>query len=179
MIKSIKGEVYHITDKSLWIKVSNVTLEILVLNSCDYAVNNIYQLFTHFKVSEDGFKLAGFDTIEELEFFEDLLTVERVGINLALSIMNEDLETLKSYIANLDSKNLSKLKGVGQSTALNIIKRLSNKYKSYKINSEIPEKVILTLTEMGLITDKLTKQVGLTYKQDPSLTAEELLNKFL
>ena len=85
-------------------------------------------LWTHLAVRENALDLYGFQTEEELRFFETLLTVSGVGPKSALAILDlAPVDTLCSAIAQGNAQYLTKVSGVGRKTAGKIILELREK----------------------------------------------------
>lgn len=85
-------------------------------------------LWTHMAVRENAHDLYGFETREELRWFELLLTVSSIGPRSALSIMNSaDIRTLSSAIAGNDAGVLARAFGIGRKTAEKIVLELKDK----------------------------------------------------
>jgi Holliday junction DNA helicase RuvA len=85
-------------------------------------------LWTHLAVREDSHSLYGFETQEELSFFELLLTVSGIGPKSALAILSmENVDTLRSAVIHNDSTYLTKVSGIGRKNAEKIILELRDK----------------------------------------------------
>lgn len=85
-------------------------------------------LWTHFAVRENSQDLFGFETKEELRWFELLLTVSGIGPRSALAVMNSaDINTLESAITRNEPSVLSRAVGVGKKTAEKIVLELKEK----------------------------------------------------
>lgn len=85
-------------------------------------------IFTY--VREDQLSLYGFETIDELEFFELLLTVSGVGPKSALGIMSlAKIDMIKSAIVSEDPSVFTKVAGIGRKTAERVIVELKEKLK--------------------------------------------------
>lgn len=88
-------------------------------------------LWTHMAVRENAHDLYGFETREELSWFELLLTVSSIGPRSALSIMNSaDIKTLSSAITGNDASVLARAFGIGRKTAEKIVLELKDKVES-------------------------------------------------
>jgi len=86
------------------------------------------KLFTHLAVREDGVELFGFESGEERECFNKLITVSGVGPKAAMSILST--MTPRSFalaVCTEDAKAISKANGIGGKTALRIILELKDK----------------------------------------------------
>lgn len=85
-------------------------------------------VWTHMAVRENSQDLFGFESKEELQWFEMLLTVSGVGPKSALSIMNSaDTKTLRDAIARNDPSLLNRAFGIGKKTAEKIVLELREK----------------------------------------------------
>ena len=85
-------------------------------------------LFTHLAVREDALDLHGFQTEEELRFFELLLTVSGIGPKSALAILDvATVETLRSAISSGNAAYLTTIGGIGRKTAEKIVLELRDK----------------------------------------------------
>lgn len=86
------------------------------------------KIFTELAVREDGVELFGFESKEERECFNKLITVSGVGPKAAmniLSIMTPDNFALA--VCTDDAKAISKANGIGGKTAARIILELKDK----------------------------------------------------
>ncbi len=125
-------------------------------------------LWTHLAVRENAQELFGFETKEELAWFELLLTVSGVGPRSALAILNAvDQETLERAITKNNASVLSHAYGIGKKTAEKIVLELRDKVgvlgeKSGMSNSD------------GDVVDAL---VGLGYSSRESRDAVRALPK--
>ena len=71
--------------------------------------------YTYLAVRENALDLYGFSNPDELEMFEMLLTLNRVGPKSALQIMSQaDLTVLKKAVITEDAPYLTKLSGIGK-----------------------------------------------------------------
>ncbi|MBQ9536397.1 MAG: Holliday junction branch migration protein RuvA [Desulfovibrionaceae bacterium] len=84
--------------------------------------------FTHLVVREDNLELFGFSTLDELQTFEKLITITKVGARTAqaiLSIFRPD--DLRSMVTHDDSSLLIRVPGIGKKTAQRIFLELKDK----------------------------------------------------
>lgn len=95
-----------------------------LLNQGDAEVS----LFIHTAVREDALDLYGFPTMEELQFFKQLMSVSGIGPKTALGILNvADVQSLKRAIAQGDSTTLVKVYGIGKKSAERLVVELRDK----------------------------------------------------
>ena len=128
--------------------------------------------YTHLAVRENALDLYGFCSPEELEMFELLLTLNRVGPKSALQIMSQaDLAILKKAVVNEDAPYLTKLSGIGKKTAENIVAGLKGKIE----DTEEAYTQKDTNTNQQNISDTIDALISLGYPQrDARLTVQKL-----
>lgn len=86
------------------------------------------KLFTYLNVREDAMELYGFSTQEELNLFQQLISVSGVGPKAALSILSANTPAnLALSIITGDVKALTCAPGVGKKIAQRIILELKDK----------------------------------------------------
>lgn len=132
MIGSIEGVVQYKGGNYLIIQTSGVGYKVFSIPTiiASTKVGSDALVFTHTYVREDQISLYGFSKIEELEFFELLLTVSGVGPKSALGIMSlSEINMLKSAIASGDPSVFTKVAGIGRKTAERVIVELKEKLK--------------------------------------------------
>ena len=96
-------------------------------------------LHTYLAVREDALDLYGFDTSDEKDFFELLISVSGIGPKSALGILSAtSTETLKKAIATGDTSYLTKVSGIGRKTAEKVVLELRDKLKAHSSMSETP-----------------------------------------
>lgn len=133
MIASISGTIAAKGDRFLVVETGGIGYRVFVgittLGSMLEGGN--IKLFTYHHVSETANDLFGFPTLEEVGFFEMLLSVSGIGPKTALNVMNiARLEELKTAIAKNDATLLTKVSGIGKKTAERIVLELQGKISS-------------------------------------------------
>jgi Holliday junction DNA helicase RuvA len=104
---------------------------------------------------ENEVSLYGFETRNELSFFESLLGVSGIGPKVALGTLSAGhVDALRSAIAAGDSDYLTQLPGIGKKTAQRIILDLRGKLEEEELApvpavSRVDEDVIAALISMG------------------------------
>jgi len=111
-------------------------------------------LFIFTNVKEDQLTLIGFETQNELELFELLISVSGVGPKAALNILNiASPDVVKTAIVNQDSSILTQVSGIGKKTAERLILELQNKVKNFSATvrktAQGDQDVIEALVSMG------------------------------
>ena len=88
----------------------------------------VTKLFTHHLVREDAQALYGFRSVEELGFFELLITVTGVGPKVALAIVSSrPVADLQLAILQGDEGVLTAVSGVGKKLAARVVLELKEK----------------------------------------------------
>lgn len=122
----------------------------------EYKIGQEVNLYIYHCVREDADDLYGFSSLDELNFFELLMTVSGVGPKTALGILSAaKINDLKQAIINGDASVLTVVSGVGNKTAQRIILELKNKIsKEEVVGTELglrpgDEEVIEGLISLG------------------------------
>ena len=130
MIGSLKGWVILKTDKFLIIETGGVGYKVSVSPDliAKSKIDTETHLWVHTHVREDAIDLYGFQSREELDFFEMLINVSGIGPKGALSILGiASIDTLRHAISSGDTGYLTKISGIGRKTAEKIVLELRDK----------------------------------------------------
>jgi Holliday junction DNA helicase RuvA len=94
-------------------------------------------LYTQLQLREDGMFLFGFSSEDEMEMFNLLLRVSKVGPKTAVGILSTlDPNRLKMTILNRNINDLCKCPGIGKKTAERIIVELRDRIDENSITEE-------------------------------------------
>ena len=146
MITSLRGNVLQKTENYLIIEVNNIGYKVFVGATLLQSMKDECLLYTYHHIREDNQSLFGFTSMEELEFFEHLLTVQGVGPKVALNILDlAPIDKLQNAIVNEDEAFLFSVKGIGKKTAAKIIIELSTKIT--KLSSIAPSNTKTKVTQ--------------------------------
>lgn len=142
MIGHLKGLVIHQDLKSIILDVAGVGYKIYtnttVLNPPKQSEGNrLYkakattelEFWTYLAVRENALDLYGFQSKDELDFFELLVSsVSGIGPKSAMAIMSvASLQNLRHAISTGDTSHLTKVSGVGKKNAEKIVLELKDK----------------------------------------------------
>lgn len=133
MINYLKGKLKNIFQETIILEVNNIGYQIFIsaytLSQLPKEESTI-EIFTHMNVREDNISLFGFLTMEELDCFNMLINVSRIGPKVALGILSAVRpQNINKAIITEDIKTLTKIPGVGQKAAQRIILELKDKLK--------------------------------------------------
>lgn len=159
MIARIEGKIIIVSDKSIVVDVHGVGFRLFVpidtiARNSERVGENI-SLLTHLNVKGDALDLYGFETGDELRFFEMLISVSGVGPKSALSIVSIGaIDSLKKAIGSGDTGYLTKVSGIGKKTAERIVIELRDKLALLGHTAEYGElsgetDVMAVLEELG------------------------------
>jgi len=129
MIRSITGTVTRRHEHTLVIETTTgLGYLVFVSLHAPARMHDSIHLYTHHAIRETASDLYGFATYSELELFELLLTIPKVGPKSALQIMNQaSSELIHEAVGLQDAAHLSKLSGIGKKTAEKIVISLQDK----------------------------------------------------
>ncbi len=86
---------------------------------------------TYLAVRETSLDLYGFETRDELEIFQHLIDLPKIGPKTALQVMLQaDITLIKESVASDDPVRLSKLSGIGKKSAEKIVSGLREKFEN-------------------------------------------------
>lgn len=113
------------------------------------------EIYIYTQVREDLTALYGFSTIEELEFFELLLSVSGIGPKAAMNILAAaSVDRVRESIINQDPGLISTVSGIGKKTAERVVIELKGKVGAKGSifdhgNGEKTEDVYVALLNLG------------------------------
>lgn len=152
------------------------------------------KIFVHQIVREDFLGLYGFSSMEELNMFNQLLTINGVGAKAALSLLSIfTVDRLKVAIASSEEKSLIKASGVGKKMAQRIILELKDKIDIKSIiendDIELSDGMKINIEEESKLGDVMGALMALGYTDkeaqnsindvDKSLSVEEIIKECL
>ena len=130
MIGSLHGRVLQVGSDYALVEIGGIGYRVIAGPSllARLRVGSEASVYTHHLVREDLQALFGFATLDELGFFELLMTVSQVGPRLALAITSAHPVTrLQLAILNDDLDAFTSISGVGRKTAQRIVLELKEK----------------------------------------------------
>ncbi len=175
MIAHLKGKLTYKSPIAIIVDVNGIGYQVFVSLSTFYALPELksevfLDIYTH--VREESLKLFGFYTIDEKKIFEKLISINKVGPKLALTILSgmSPIELFTTIDSN-DVEKLSTIPGIGSKTAARLILEMRDKMGELTLDSEITND---TISQNVLFDDALSALVNLGYKKSQ---AEQALKK--
>lgn len=161
MIRMIVGEVAAVRENYITV-ISNGIGYLIGTNTkgTNFRAGDSVTLHTHLAVRETALDLYGFTTETELDIFELLMLVPKIGPKSALQVMNQASPTLLlEAIGKKDATYLHKLSGIGKKTCENIVQFLHEKVEGISLATELGVTTGLTAVQ----TDAIDALVSLGY----------------
>ena len=186
MIRSLTGEIIHVAEQYVTISVRGVGYLVgTPVLQAGLTVGDSVTLHTHLAVRETALDLYGFTTMHELDIFELLLSVPKIGPKSGLQILTQaSPDLLLEAIGKKDSAYLHKLSGIGKKTCENVVTALYDKIDGLAVTAD----TATTKSLSDVQTDAIDALVALGYdlssaretvKNLEGETANELVSKAL
>lgn len=131
MIEFIIGDIVDIKEDFTIIQNNNMGYKVFSsstsLKNLEIGKKN-QMIYTQLHVRDDGLFLFGFTTEEEMEMFNLLLKVSKIGPKIGIGVLSAlTSNQLKLSIMNKDISTLCKAPGIGKKTAERIILELKDR----------------------------------------------------
>lgn len=139
MISYLQGKILHKGPGFLVITTGNIGYKVFVNEKLfpKTEKGQEIELYTHQYVREDALDLYGFDSWEQLNLFELLLSISGIGPKSALSATSiAEASEFREYISRGDSSLLTQVSGIGKRTADRIVVELRDKMGALSPSSE-------------------------------------------
>lgn len=141
MISHLRGTVIDLSEKYAVLDVQGIGYKVFASTDTlsRLRLEAEVSLHTYLAVREDALDLYGFDTSEEKNFFELLISVSGIGPKSALGILSTtSVDTLKKAIGTGDTSYLTKVSGIGRKTAEKVVLELRDKLRANVNMKETP-----------------------------------------
>lgn len=153
MIFSLTGKITHKTEHFLVLETNGVGYQIFASTKLlkKVRLEENKKIFTHQYIRENAQELYGFETLEELNFFKELLPISGVGPKTAQNILSlGELKEIKRAIENGDVAFMRQVKGIGEKTAERIIVDLRGKFeKIFQPHKQPSRQLVNALSKLG------------------------------
>ncbi|VVB84996.1 Holliday junction ATP-dependent DNA helicase RuvA [uncultured archaeon] len=174
MISHISGDIAYCGDGFVVIDLNGMGYQVNVtapaLTQLRDAKEKV-KLFTHLHVREDALTLYGFMTPGELAMFKNLISVTRIGPQIALNILSQ-IKTgdLAAAIIQEDEKVLRNISGVGPKNAKRLILELRDRMNENMQN-------IVPASTSNFNNDAVSALVSLGFAQREAREAVEFVSQ--
>lgn len=140
MIGSLNGRLIEKYPTELLIECGGVGYEVKISlhTFSQLSESESIKIFTKLIVREDAHLLYGFNTKDEREMFNFLISVSGIGPNTALIMLSSlSPEEIANAIQTEDVTTIQKVKGIGAKTAQRVIIDLKGKVLKFSGDTEI------------------------------------------
>jgi Holliday junction DNA helicase RuvA len=131
MIRYIKGTLELVEDNALVVDNNGIGYRILVSGAMLEHLPSLgsqVTIYTYLNVREDAMQLYGFESLDDLEVFGQLITVSGIGPKGGLSILSVlTADDIRFAVMAEDDKTIAKAPGIGAKTARKLILELKDK----------------------------------------------------
>jgi holliday junction DNA helicase RuvA len=128
MIRFIEGDVASVTTSGVVVLVGGLGYQVHTTKKTALLPGDSVALHTYLAVRETALDLYGFVNQIELDCFELLLTIPKIGPKSAMQILDQaDVSLLIEAINLEDPAHLTKLSGISKKTAEKIVTELKGK----------------------------------------------------
>lgn len=174
MIATITGVLIKKTPEFSIVDVNGIGMQVLTPLSTFYVLPEAGEkvfLYTHLIVREDLIRLFGFMTEPEMQMFEVLIDVNRIGPKLALSILSGiTADDLQKAVLQQDFRVLTSIPGIGKKSAERILFEVRDKLEQLgKISAAQPGKMKMNLGQHG--SEVVGVLINLGYRQKDAESA--------
>lgn len=152
-------------------------------------IGNEAFLHTHMVVREDAIELFGFSSLDELDCFKLITSVNGVGPKIGIAILSEFTpDRLASFLVSGDYHSLTAASGVGAKLAQRIVLELKDKFQGQlsdlpvsaagakPVDTSNTRDAVDALISLGFTKTEASRAVA---KLDPNMQTDELIKNAL
>lgn len=144
MIRYIKGTLEMIEEDAVVLDNHGIGYRILVSGALMDRLPGIggeMKIYTYMNVREDAMQLFGFESMDELGMFCQLITVSGIGPKAGLSILGTlSADDIRFAVLADDAATIAKAPGIGAKTAKKLIVELKDKIAARETVDAVLEK---------------------------------------
>lgn len=154
MIRTLHGVVADLVAGGVVIEVGGIgyLVHITTATRESLSMGGTAMLHTYLAVREDSLTLYGFLSWDDLEMFEQLIELPKIGPKSALQILSQaSIELIKKAVSSDDPEHLHKMSGMGRKTAEKIVQGLKDIFAHVEIgvHERGDSDVVDALTTLG------------------------------
>ena len=131
MIATLRGNLIYFDSSSVIVECGGVGFRCATTSATLGSLPDLGEeifLYTYMAVREDAMDLFGFSTVDEMEAFKMIISVNGVGPKIGIALLSEFTPNqLYLYIGSNDAKMLTSANGVGIKLAQRIVLELKDK----------------------------------------------------
>ncbi len=186
MLTYIKGKVVNSFEDSIIVEINGCFgLKIYVPHPESFDINSEYTIRTVLIIREDSFNIFGFQNDNEVNIFNLLTSIPKMGSKVAINILSKySPDEISNIVSSSNFEALKKVTGIGEKTAKKIILYLSEKLNNFdtfiglpKKNNEAYIEAKNTLTNLGLSTNEAKNLLDRVLKANNDIKNPDILIK--
>jgi len=165
MIRRLTGTVADTGKNSLIIQVGVIGYLVHTpISPSSLRLDDTICVFTHLAVRENALDLYGFSNRDDLELFELLLELPKIGPKSALQfLIQADSKLIREAASKNDAAYLSKMSGISKKSAEKIVDGLKGKFE---ISNYESDNQLVSAYSNEYITDTVDALLTLGYAQN-------------
>ena len=142
MLTYIKGKVVNSFEDSIIVEINGCFgLKIYVPHPESFDINSEYTIRTVLIIREDSFNIFGFQNDNEVNIFNLLTSIPKMGSKVAINILSKySPDEISNIVSSSNFEALKKVTGIGEKTAKKIILYLSEKLNNFDTFIGLPKK---------------------------------------
>jgi len=190
MIAHLQGELTLKRESYIIIDIQGVGYKVNIPLSLQMELPDLgeeVKVYTYTYVREDKLRLYGFLKMSDLELFEELLGVSKIGPKGAINTLSTlSAKEFKLAVAKEEIETLKRVKGIGKKTAQRLILEMKGKIDLEKVLAEgdddssviiNPEKeeAVEGLLSLGYSRSEARKAVEVACKEEEITNVEEII----
>lgn len=163
MIISLSGKITHKELNFVVLENSGVGYQIFTAHPEKVATDSAAKFFIYENIREDRHDLYGFLSLEDLDFFNKLLSVDGVGPKMALNISSLGFSKIEKAVAEGNVSVIEAVHGVGKKTAQKIILELKGSLEKILAGARVNQEATNALIGLGYSkgeAEKVLTEVG-------------------
>ena len=189
MIASLKGKLLYSDNQYAIIECSGVGFKFSASLKTLAKLGNVGSdafVHTYMSVREDAIDLYGFASLDELEAFKLVTSVNGLGSKMAIALLSEFTpDQISFFILSNDAKSLTRASGIGPKLAQRMVLELKDKLQKGAVTlsneniliqatgkNENASEAIAALVALGFSQSEATAAVS---KLDQTLSVDELI----
>lgn len=162
MISWIKGKIIYKNEDFVIVSAGRVGYKVFISKKTYFSIKDKEEVefYTYLYTREDIMDLYGFESLEEMKFFEAVISVSGIGPKVGLAILAQGTTLeIKRAVASNDILFFNAVPGIGRKKAEKFIIEIRD-----KIDNVLPEKDSLSMEDSEEVIEAL-KQLGYSSKE--------------
>ncbi len=183
MIASLRGKLLYSDNQTAVIECSGVgfkcTASLKTLASLPSVGGDTF-VHTYMVVREDSLDMFAFSTIDELECFKLVTSVNGLGAKMAIALLSEFTpDQISFFILSGDAKALTRASGVGPKLAQRMVLELKDKISKGAVTLSSENILIQSTGKTINSSEAIAALVALGFSQSEATTAVSKLDQTL